>query len=323
VGRDRAVILVVDDDPPIGDIVSTALGEARYKVLYAMDAKRAIEVFQREPIDLFILDIMMPGMDGFVLCEWIRERCSVPVIMLTAKGSDNDIVHGLKVGADDYITKPFTRAELVARIEATLRRASLVSEQILTVGDISIGVMPGRVFVRGQEIYTSPLNLAVLRYLMCHAGQAIDRVTLFRDVWGRDPDDDDDLQAVTVSVYQLRERLERDPARPENIVTVRGVGYKFVEQPRNSYSAAQARSPQSNVADRVLKAPIEALIQEDRLAEALEELSKIEGQRQAAILLTRQLNHIQTQERQALVTREYVSAERNRIAQAILSLFSK
>lgn len=318
-----AVILCVDDEVPTLNLLNTILSRAGYKVLSAESAKEAQGIFHHEHIDLFILDVMMPCIDGFALCEWIRQRCSVPVIMLTARGGANNIVRGFRVGADDYITKPFIIKELRARVEAVLRRVDLLPEQSITIGDISVGVMSSKVLVRGQEIPMSPLHMGLLHYLMCHAGQTIDRITLFRGIWGRDPDGSSDLQSVAIAVHQLRERIEKNPAQPEYIITVQDIGYKFAEMFGDNHFAAPVGSSQSNVPDRAARVRIDALIQEDRLAEALGKLSEIDCYKQDAILLSQQLNRIQTQERQAIVTREYVSAERNRIAKAVLGLIGQ
>jgi DNA-binding response OmpR family regulator len=235
----KARILVVDDEPPIGDIVSTVLSKAGHQVRYAIDAEHAIEVFQSEPIDLFILDIMMPRMDGFALCEWIRRRCNLPVIMLTAKGSVNDIVHGLKVGADDYITKPFTVKELEARVDAVLRRTSWSEEpanvKAITIGEIHIDSEARLATARGDAVRLSPTEFELLHYMMSHAGQAINRTTLFRDVWGYDSAEDSNL--VEVGIRRLREKIEADPSAPQYILTVRGAGYKFAEQPLSEANA--------------------------------------------------------------------------------------
>jgi two-component system, OmpR family, response regulator MtrA len=229
----KARILVVDDEPPIGDIVSTALGKVGYEVHYAMDAEQAIAVFQREPIDLFILDIMMPRMDGFTLCEWIRRRSNLPVIMLTAKGSVNDIVHGLKVGADDYITKPFTVKELEARVGAVLRRTFWGEEtagaKAITIAEIHIDSEARLVTARGDKVRLSPTEFELLHYMMSRAGQVINRTALFRDVWGYDSVEDSNL--VEVGIRRLREKIEADPSKPRYILTVRGVGYQFADQP--------------------------------------------------------------------------------------------
>jgi DNA-binding response OmpR family regulator len=235
----KAKILVVDDEPPIGDIVATALGKVGYEVRYAMDAEQAIALFQREPIDLFILDIMMPRMDGFTLCEWIRRRSNLPVIMLTAKGSVNDIVHGLKVGADDYITKPFTVKELEARVGAVLRRAFWGEEttgaKAITIGEIHIDSEARLVTARADKVRLSPTEFELLHYMMSRAGQVIDKSLLFRDVWGYDSVEDSNL--VEVGIRRLREKIEADPSKPRYILTVRGAGYKFADKPADGPDA--------------------------------------------------------------------------------------
>ena len=228
---EKAKILVVDDEPPIGDIVSTALSRAGHEVLYACDAQQAIEIFYRQPIDLFILDIMMPNMDGFSLCEWIRRRSNVPVIMLTAKGSLNEVVRGFQVGADDYITKPFTVKELEVRVEAILRRLSWADEKkpekAIIIAGVHVDAEARVATLGGAEIHLTPMEFELLYYLISHAGQAITKSTLFREVWGYDSTEEPSL--VEVGIRRLREKIEQDPSSPKHILTVRGIGYKFAE----------------------------------------------------------------------------------------------
>jgi len=222
-------ILVVDDELPIGDIVATALSRVGYQVIYAESGPRAMDIFQREPIDLVILDIMMPQMDGFTVCEWLRNRSSVPIVMLTAKGSINDIVRGFRSGADDYITKPFTVKELEVRIQAILRRVNWIAERppekIIVAGAVSIDAEARTVTVNGESIHLTPMEFELLYYLMSHAGQAIDKYTLFRDVWGYEATDGRNL--VEVGIRRLRSKIEPVPSSPQYITTVRGVGYRF------------------------------------------------------------------------------------------------
>ncbi len=225
----KARVLVVDDEAPIGDIICAALGKRGYEVIYAGDAEAAINVFYRERIDLFILDVMMPRMDGFAFCEWLRRRSNTPVIMLTAKGSLNDIVRGFDAGADDYITKPFTMKELEVRVQAILRRMAWADDQqvekVLKIGAISIDMESRLVTINGAPIHLTPIEFELLFYLMSHAGQVITKNALFRDVWGYDTPEDTNL--VEVGIRRLREKIEQDPSLPQYILTVRGIGYKF------------------------------------------------------------------------------------------------
>lgn len=227
-------ILIVDDEPLIGDIVGTALTRAGYEVTFVEDGQKAIDVFLRQPFDLVILDIMMPGMDGFAVCEWLRARSNVPIVMLTAKGSTQDIVRGFKLGADDYITKPFTVRELEARIEAILRRMAWMDEpkpeKVIVMGDLSVDAESRKALLKGQPLQLTPIEFELLYYLMTHAGEAIEKQKLFREVWGYDFAGGGNL--VEVGVRRLREKIERDPSAPQYIQTVRGIGYRFVASPQ-------------------------------------------------------------------------------------------
>ena len=228
----QATILVVDDEPPIGDIVSSALSRRGHKIIYAESGQKGLDVFQRQAIDLVILDIMMPDMDGFTVCDWLRSRSDVPIIMLTAKGSVNDVVRGFQLGADDYITKPFSIKELDVRVEAILRRIAWFEEQApkkaVGIGEINIDAEARTVTAFGEQVHLTPMEFELLYYLMVHAGEAIPKRTLFRDVWGYDATDGSNL--VEVGVRRLRSKIESDSSSPEYILTVRGVGYKFADK---------------------------------------------------------------------------------------------
>jgi two-component system response regulator MtrA len=225
----RPLILVVDDEKPIGDIIKSALSRRGYDVLYAQSGPEATEIFQHQPIDLILLDIMMPEMDGFMVCDWIRERSNVPIIMLTAKGSMNDIVHGFRLGADDYITKPFSVKELHVRIEAILRRISWFEDQqpksAISIGDITIDAESRTVTKQDEEIHLTPMEFELLYYLMANAGTALDKRKIFRQVWGYEATDGSNL--VEVGVRRLRSKIETDPSSPNYISTIRGIGYRF------------------------------------------------------------------------------------------------
>jgi DNA-binding response OmpR family regulator len=225
----QARILVIDDEPPIGDIVSSALSRKGHEVLYAESGQKGIDIFDRQEIDLVILDVMMPDMDGFTVCDLLRTQSTVPIIMLTAKGNVNDIVHGFRLGADDYITKPFSVKELDVRVESILRRVAWFDDQTpksaITIRDIAIDAEARTVTVRGEPVHLTPMEFELLYYLMAHAGDAIPKRTLFSEVWGYDATDGSNL--VEVGVRRLRSKIEQESSSPEYILTIRGVGYKF------------------------------------------------------------------------------------------------
>lgn len=227
----KKTILFIDDEPALGDIVRTALSREGYNVLCAESGRKGMEIFQHQTIDLVILDIMMPEIDGFTVCEWLRRRSSVPIVMLTALGNVPDIVRGFQTGADDYITKPFTIKELVVRIEAIFRRVSWdvqrVPEKVIVIGDIAIDAEARRVTVRGQDVRLTPMEFELLYYLMSHAGQILDKGTIFRDVWGYETTEGDNL--VEVGIKRLRDKIEKKSAKSNYITTIRGFGYRFAE----------------------------------------------------------------------------------------------
>jgi DNA-binding response OmpR family regulator len=178
---------------------------------------------------MVVLDIMMPRMDGFTACTQIRQRSDVPIIMLTALGGVDDIVKGFNLGADDYISKPFTFKELLARIEAVFRRADWMRTpppaRTIANGELRINVDSHEVWLHDQEVHLTPIEFQLLHYLMGRPGQSIGKETLFREVWGYDFAGGTNL--VEVAIRRLREKIEGDPSTPEMILTVRGTGYKF------------------------------------------------------------------------------------------------
>jgi DNA-binding response OmpR family regulator len=178
---------------------------------------------------MVILDVMMPRMDGFVACEQIRRRSDAPIIMLTALGNADDVVKGFTLGADDYITKPFTFKELMARIEAVFRRLDWMRQpppsHIITNGELRIDADSRQAWLSGQEIHLMPIEFQLLYYLISRPGQTVSKENLFREVWGYDFAGGTNL--VEVGVRRLREKVEDDPSNPQMILTARGVGYKF------------------------------------------------------------------------------------------------
>ncbi len=225
-------ILLAEDEAPLRNLLKLSLENAGYEVFPAEDGQQAIEIFEKEPIDLVILDIMMPRTDGFAVCEYIRKRSDVPIIMLTALGNTDSLVQGFELGADDYIAKPFTFREVEARIQAILRRVEwgqqrASSSREITIGRVKIDAESHEVFVDGESRHLTPIEFQLLYYLMSHAGQTISKATLFREVWGYDFVGGTNL--VEVGIRRLREKIEENPSKPTHILTVRGAGYRFRE----------------------------------------------------------------------------------------------
>jgi two-component system response regulator MtrA len=224
-------ILVADDDPSIATLIQVTLKDPRYEVIAVKHGLDALKAFEKGGVDVVILDVMMPYVDGFEVCQRIRERSDVPIIILTSRDGTDDIVHGFELGADDYITKPFKTAELLARVEAILRRVEgykhRIAPPIVKVGELEIDEPRHRVTVRGQDVNLTPMEFELLYFLAANAGQVFDRETLFREVWGYEYVGETNL--VDVCVRRLREKVEVEPSRPRIILTVRGVGYKLAE----------------------------------------------------------------------------------------------
>ncbi len=225
-------ILVADDDPNIAQFIQITLEDPRYEVVAVENGLEAIKAFEESEFDVVILDIMMPYVDGFQACHRIREVSDVPIIILTSRDGTDDVVHGFGLGADDYITKPFKMAELIARLEAILRRVQSRNTRkappIVRVGELEIDEPRHRVVVRGKEISLTPMEFELIYFLAANAGHVFDRETLFREVWGYEYIGETNL--VDVCVRRLREKIEREPSRPKMILTVRGVGYKLAEK---------------------------------------------------------------------------------------------
>ncbi|MCD6290118.1 MAG: response regulator transcription factor [Anaerolineae bacterium] len=224
-------VLIAEDEAPLRNLLKLSLEEAGYEVIPVENGRQAVEVFDSQPVDIAILDIMMPWLDGFSVCRHIRKRSDVPIIMLTALGRTDDLVQGFELGADDYITKPFTFKEVEARIQAILRRVEWTQERsassIISIGRVTIDSDAHEVFVGGEPRHLTPIEFRLLYYLMSHAGQTIPKATLFREVWGYDLVEGTNL--VEVGIRRLREKIEEDPSHPRYILTVRGAGYRFRE----------------------------------------------------------------------------------------------
>jgi len=220
-----ANVLVVDDDPTVREVVVAYLRANRHEVLEASDGEEAIRAMARQPADLVVLDVMLPGIDGLEVCRRIRETRQVPIIMLTALGSEVDRVVGLELGADDYVSKPFSPRELALRVESVLRRTAEDEPglpDLLVDGDLIIDHPRRNVRLAGERLTLTAREYDLLRYLVAHPGVTFSRDQLLEDVWGWSIGD---RSTVTVHVRRLREKVEADPTHPTQLQTVWGIGY--------------------------------------------------------------------------------------------------
>ncbi|THA56829.1 response regulator transcription factor [Streptomyces sp. A1136] len=223
-----ARILVVDDDPTVSEVVAQYLRRAGFTVEEAGDGPTALDRAGRARPDLVVLDLMLPGLDGLEVCRRLRETGPVPVIMLTARGDEDDRIAGLEVGADDYVTKPFSPRELVLRVTSVLRRSRdarpVDALRVLAGAGLALDPATHRATKDGRELTLTLREFDLLAHFLRHPGQAHGREELMREVWGWDFGD---LSTVTVHVRRLRAKVETDPGRPRLIQTVWGVGYRF------------------------------------------------------------------------------------------------
>ncbi|MBA2810880.1 response regulator transcription factor [Streptomyces sp. KM273126] len=231
-GAGGARVLVVDDDPTVAEVVSGYLDRAGYVVDRAGDGPAALDRAAAHWPDLVVLDLMLPGMDGLEVCRRMRGRAPVPVIMLTARGDEDDRILGLEVGADDYVTKPFSPRELVLRVESVLRRTRPpAATRPLSAAGLTVDPAARRATRNGADLALTLREFDLLAFLLRHPGRAYSREDLMREVWGWDFGD---LSTVTVHVRRLRGKVEDDPGRPRLIRTVWGVGYRFDPAPTAS-----------------------------------------------------------------------------------------
>jgi len=229
----RHHVLVVEDEESFVEALQIGLTREGFDVTVARDGHEALELFDANPPDLVLLDVMLPKMSGIDVCRQLRQRSQLPIIMVTAKSSEIDTVVGLEVGADDYVTKPYRLRELVARMRAALRRASsdatgeivLDESEALVVGDVSLDVAQHVVTIRGDVVPMPLKEFEVLRLLLSNAGRVMTREMLIDRVWGADYVGD--TKTLDVHIKRLRAKVEDDPAVPTRIVTIRGLGYKY------------------------------------------------------------------------------------------------
>jgi DNA-binding response OmpR family regulator len=234
--RGQARILLVDDEQAVQTLLTYPLRKEGYDVVGATDGQEALDRFAEQRFDLVVLDIMLPKLDGIEVCRRMRTRSQVPIIMLTAKGDEIDKVVGLEMGADDYITKPFSVREFRSRVKAALRRGDMagrgpVGEEPIKAGELQIDPERRTCQVRGEQVELTYVEFEILSALASSPGRVFSREMLLEHVWGdstyRDP------RTVDVHIRHLREKLERDAKHPEYLFTVRGVGYRFRDADRD------------------------------------------------------------------------------------------
>lgn len=231
-------ILVVEDELALRETISYNLRQQGYKVITADDGEQAISVAKSESPDLMLLDIMLPTMDGFEVCRFIRQEMNLPIIMLTARSSEIDRVLGLEMGADDYVVKPFSMRELLSRVKAQLRRVKMVRNEMknkavknsdkpesLCINNLEINTIRREICLDGNPLSLKPKEFDLLHYLAKHPRAALTREAILREVWGWEFVGG--TRTVDVHIRWLREKIEKDPANPVRIVTIHGIGYRF------------------------------------------------------------------------------------------------
>ncbi|MEJ2262712.1 MAG: response regulator transcription factor [Anaerolineales bacterium] len=222
-------VLVVDDETSLRDFVRRNLEVRGYSVVTAANGLEALAIFNTQIVSLVILDVMMPRMDGLETIRRIRQNSTIPIIILSALGEETDKIQALNLGADDYLTKPFGVGELLARVQAVLRRAQWtetpVREGQIVRGEIVSDLERHKVVVRGQEIELTPTEFNLLVYLMEHAGKVLPHQTILKNVWG--PEYGREAEYLRVYIGRLRQKIEKDPSDPEYLFTERGIGYSF------------------------------------------------------------------------------------------------
>ena len=224
---DPARILVVEDEPTINQAVADRLRAEGFVVDQAHDGPGAVAAFEQAHPDLVVLDLMLPGYDGLEVCRRVQAIRPVPILMLTARSEETDLLVGLGVGADDYVTKPFSPRELVSRVKAILRRVEGAPAERIRIGDLEIDTASLQVKLSGQPIHLTTSEYGILLHLASHPGKAFSRRAILSALWGETPVGDE--RAVDVHIHNIREKLEADQENPEYLLTVRGFGYRLRE----------------------------------------------------------------------------------------------
>ncbi|MCE5200478.1 MAG: response regulator transcription factor [Armatimonadota bacterium] len=224
-----AKILIIEDEAKLADTLAYNIREEGHEALVVLDGLAGLEKARSESPNLIILDLMLPKMDGLEVCRLVRRDSDVPIIMLTAKSRELDKVVGLEIGADDYVTKPFSMVEMLARIKATLRRSRTQVRQteVIRAGDLEMDVARHLVSINGSIVDLRPKEFELLRVLLVNKARVLNRTTLLQLVWGED--EYIDAGTVDVHIRRLREKIEADPGNPSRVLTVRGLGYKYAE----------------------------------------------------------------------------------------------
>lgn len=235
----KVTILTADDDPQILRLVARNLQFEGYEVVTATDGQEALDHIESQRFDLAILDVMMPRLDGFTVCARVREFSSMPIIIVTARGQDQDKIRGLDLGADDYLAKPFSVEELLARVRAVLRRAQFAANPdgqgqraVITLGDLALDLAQHRVTQAGEELDLTPIEYRLLAYLAQNAGRVVTQDLLLEHVWGEEYAGESHL--LQVNMNRLRRKIEADPAHPRYLLTKMGVGYLLATQPAHA-----------------------------------------------------------------------------------------
>ncbi len=224
-------ILVIDDEEPTVQLIGMLLERRGFEVIKAYRAEEGLRKAYRHQPDLVLLDIMMPDMDGWEVCKRLREMSDVPIVFLTARGEVRDVVKGLEMGADDYVSKPYDNDELVARVRAHLRRSphpNMSDELVFDGGDFRINFMNREVSVRNHIKHLTPKEFNLLGVLVRNAGRVVTRTELVTQAWGEEYADA--IDSLKLYIHYLRQKIERNPSQPDYILTSRGVGYRFVDQ---------------------------------------------------------------------------------------------
>jgi DNA-binding response OmpR family regulator len=236
----KTMVLVADDDPQLLRLVTRNLQFEGYEVLSVSDGQQAFEQIEARAPHLILLDVMMPRMDGFTVCQKVREFSQVPIIILTARGQDQEKVRGLDLGADDYLTKPFSIEELLARVRAVLRRSQMVASELgksrqstLSFGDLTLDLVQRLVLRQGQEVPLTPIEYRIFAYLAQNPGRIVTQDLLLEHVWGAEYVGESHM--LQVNVNRLRRKLEEDPAHPRYLMTKVGVGY-YLAAPSQPHS---------------------------------------------------------------------------------------
>ncbi|MXY18811.1 MAG: response regulator transcription factor [Synechococcus sp. SB0676_bin_10] len=255
-------ILVVDDEPSIRRILEARLSMIGYMVHSASNGEEALDLFHRHQPDMLVLDVMMPKLDGYGVCQEVRRESDVPIIMLTALGDVADRITGLELGADDYVIKPFSPKELEARIRSVLRRidkdsgSGAPSSGLIHIGQLRIDANKRQVFKGDERIRLTGMEFSLLELLVSRSGEPFSRAEILKEVWGYTPERHVDTRVVDVHISRLRAKLEEDPANPELILTARGTGYLFQRIVDREALAVPAAAPARNGYSRVEVAPM-------------------------------------------------------------------